>query len=284
MLSKPNISAKDIFMFLDISSTSIRMYEKYLEKPPYEVLDSGYRQYDASSLFHLFELRSFSKSGMSVQNSTKDITAASLEDKYASLNKCRTAVCDEIQRNQAVLDGLNDKRALLSKISTLYNSFDYEVIPGFWFLECEENGQILKDPDDRKVIQNWASQIPLVYLINHLRMEDVRENKWSYRLGLGISDKASSYVNLANKHIRHVPAQLCLAMIVKDVHSKSLRAFGYDILDAHVRTGLDYLAQENLTLKGDVFSRLVAINLDEQGDKRTGESETGDFYFITYPI
>lgn len=283
MNSKPKIGVKDICSLLGISPSAIRLYERYLNDRRYEVSDSGYRQFDSASFVQLYDMRFLSKCEITVQEAAKACQSNDYESKMSAYLRGEHALRAKRDYYNAALHQLNEAKSLLLKVRTLKDSFEYIDRPGFWYLECEENGSILSDPQSIKLIKEWIDAIPVAYFVHRVSMEMSAEKEWSYYIGLAIPERHAHLLNVEDPRVRYIPPQTCLATTAPDEGSESTRSQGFEFSKKVLGKGLRFLEQENHTLSGEIFSRLIVTNLRPE-DASSSDADFCDYYYITYPI
>jgi DNA-binding transcriptional MerR regulator len=282
MYVKPRFGMKDICQFLGVSSSTIRIYERFLTERRYEVLDSGHRKFTGSSFTQLYDLRFLSRMGLSIKEAAEACQTDSIETRIHAYARGEQELILHLQYLKAALHEIDEIKSCLNTLESDKANFSLKTVPGFFYLECEHDGKLLSGRDEVELMKKWTDKIPAAYYVNRDIMEDPSGSEWSYRMGLAISDKYSFLVPVDHKAVVHVPAKTCVTGIIIDENSESLFSSDYRFSGKCLSCAMDYLRENNLKLVGQVFHRMVGSMLTVR-DAR-GKVVTGDLWYGIYPV
>ncbi len=283
MNQKPKIGVKEICSLLGITPSAIRLYERYLDDRRYKVSDSGYRQFDSASFVQLCDLRYLTKCNLTLHDAAEACQETDLSKKMDFLQRGEQELLAKRDYYNAAMQQVNEAKNLLLKIRTLKDSFEYIERPGFWFFECEENHTIVDGPAERALMKRWIDLMPVVYMAYRVGMKTPLKREWDYHIGFAIPERYAHLVDVGNEHMRYIPPQSCLATTTPDEESESIRSPGFQFAKKVLSKGLRFLEQENHTLSGEIFCRLVATNVDLE-ETSGPEAKLCDYYYTTYPL
>lgn len=282
MYSKLSFGMKDVCQLLGVSSSTIRIYERFLTRRQYEVLDSGHRKLTGASFAQLYDLRSMSRMGLSIKEAVETCQANNTETRIQMCVKGEQRLMMQLQYLKAVLHEIREVKSCFNMLGPINANFALKTVPGFFYLECERDGKLLDDPDEANLVKAWAAKIPAVYYINRDVMEDPNGSEWSYRVGLAISDENASLVPIDHKAVIYVPARTCVTGVIVDENSESLSCSDYRFSGKCLSYAMDYLRKNNLKLADQVFHRMVGSMLTVKDAK--GRTLTGDLWYGIYPV
>lgn len=263
----------EICDLIGISPQGIRLYEKHKAITSFKSEDNGYRYYYFENLASAIGLRSYKNLGISIKESVNLCSGIDIHEIKEALHEREEAILKEIRMQEAILNCNRSIEAAVSRILIEYNNFKYCERPALYFLKCEEDGEILKSKEDRKLIREWSYKIPLVKFLPIIEKSELGKDVVA-KVGFGVRDIYSEFIDGINhERVKFYPRKKCIGGFVRVVE-------GTKDYFSVIEPGLNYLKENNLELDGDIFTVLIApsILIDESNKL------VADYYYAWYPV
>lgn len=290
------ISIKDICTVLNVTPTTIRLYEKYLPEVPWYVGENGYRGFYFENLTHLFNCRSVAKYGASLRESFDGSIGGCWEAEDDILAKQREVLARQARMTNDLIESLDETRLLMGKIPVLQGSFEEVSLPAFLHLDF---GSHLTDlsQDTRDIVSNWAQAIPFVHFTPYYQIERIGDEADSEampaRSGFSIALSYAHMVDTSHPFVLFRPASRALATIfsVNGVaHPPGSSSFAgglpfdeprYKMTRALFEEGL---RERGLKLTGNIYTRLIYSAYPGKYRSDGKESNAIDYFYAWTPL
>ena len=260
----------EICDLIGISPQGIRLYEKHKAITSFKKEDNGYRYYYFENLASAIGLRSYKNLGITIKDSVSLCSGVTPDEINNSLHEREKEILDEIKRQEALLECNRAMARALKYILNGYNKFEFCERPSMYFLKCEENGEILKDKEARKLIRAWSNKIPLVKFLPVIEKEDLDKYVVA-KVGFGVKEVYAKFISDINtERVKYYPSRKCIGGFVR-VEEGTTDYFSV------IEPGLVYLKENDLELDGDIFTVLIAPSILANG-------VAADYYYAWYPI
>lgn len=239
---------------LDLSAQGVRLYEKYGLIHAY-VHTNGYRYYYFEDLAHAVYARSLKKAGFTLEECETGHSLSS--DSFGrAMKESQERIRENIAYQQALLEKTEEMQRITELALKEKNMFYEGIRPAMYFLDCEENGHILNEKKDRELIRNWSSHFPFVSFCPYIAMDDLSADTVA-KIGYACHENEKIRPDLSGKHVRYLPETRCICGFV----SVSKTATDYYSV---VEPGLKYMKEHGYELKGDIYTEMVAADIDVQ--------------------
>ncbi|WP_312371900.1 MerR family transcriptional regulator [Lachnoclostridium sp.] len=263
----------EICDLIGISPQGVRLYEKYNAIESFKWHGNGYRYYYFENLGPAIGLRSYRNLDIPIKEAAKLCNGTIPGKIKETLLKREKEILYEIKMKEAHLKCIKDMSLLIDDVLNKYNKFSCCERPAMYYLKCEENNEILKGKEDRKLIRSWSDKFPFVKFCPIIEYKNLTNNVIA-KVGLCVKEEFAEFVpRLDNLRVKYYNTRKCIGGVVRVTQ---------DTEDYYsvVEPGLNYLKENNLELDGDILSILIAPTI------LTSEPEEiiADYHYIWMPF
>lgn len=263
----------EICDLIGISPQGVRLYEKHKAIESFKWDGNGYRYYYFENLGQMIGLRSYRNLGIPLKNAAELSNGIDADKLKETLLKREKEILHEIKMQEALLKCIKEMSISIEDVLNEHNKFSYSERPAMYFLQCEENNEILKGRADRKLIRSWSDKFPFVKFCPIVEHENLTE-KVVAKIGFSVKEEFAEFIpELDNPRVKYYGTEKCIGGIVR-VTSDAEDYYSV------VEPGLNYLKENKLELNGDILSVLIAPSI------LTNEPEEvmADYHYIWMPI
>lgn len=267
------IKMNEMCDLIGISPQGIRLYEKCNAIQQLKWDGNGYRYYYFENIGPAVGLRSYRHLGIPLKESAKLCSGINIEKIQEALYEREKEILEELKMKEAILRCTREMAEAANDIPNKFNKFYYAERPAMYFLRCEENTEILKCKEDRKLIRAWSDKFPIVKFCPLIEQKDLGKNTVS-KVGFCVREEYSEFIQeLDNPRVKYYPKEKCIESITRV--TKGTMDY-YSVAEV----GLKYLEDNNLELDGDIFTLLIVPNV------LTLEPEevVADYHYIWFPV
>lgn len=252
---------KDLSELMNVSSNTIRRYEKLGYLHPERDNSSNYRSYTNEDISTTMFVRFFRKIGFTHPDILKILT----QETENSINLCK----DYMEQMDAEILRLTKSRHLLKDyIKLMVTQPDYmdkvrlfESVPLYYTLFCS-NSEMYHEPERLHIIQQYMYNAPETHMIYVFRKDDIMNDSLNFQCGWAIKPKDMPQFNLENSpYTEFYPKMQILVSTV--VIPSSIEKYMESI--TNLRTSLlkhafDYMKKHHYTLAGDVLGIRISLS------------------------
>lgn len=230
---------------------------------------NGYRYYYFEDIAPAIQVRNLRKFGIPLAECSPGDSGQKIEELTDSLAACRQKLEENIRYEQALLKVIDEMAETAKWAAAHLHEFGECMRPAMYYLMCEKDRGLLKDRASRKLIRSWSEQLPFVHFCPQALAADVGEGMVS-KLGFCLFEKDEEFApERKAPQVIHMPEELCIGGVIR-VGSRAEDYFSI------IEPGLKYMEKEGYELAGDIYSVLVAADIQRDND-------VFDYYYIWYP-
>ena len=250
----------DIARLFNLSTESIRHYERQGLIHPQKAEGSSYRYYQAWDMAVLSACRQYRALGFTLEESADLLDQ---RNPTAVLNKLRsreTAIEEEIVRQCQMLRTVRAWRKEAEAACALMGRYELETNAATRFLPYQYGDELTRDEGHLSCVREWLGHIPYVYvgMLVPLGASGARQDA-PITVGLGMAEVGADVLKPANhQSVVSIPSRLCLHTAF---HFES-GAFDWETWAAAL---FAQLSQRGLRAEGDAFCRFNVISWTDRG-------------------
>lgn len=248
----------DVERILGIPAETVRFLEKKgLVNPPRDE-KSGYRYYNSLDLNKLVAYKFYRSFEFSLDESTEILNLLSHVESVGQIEDHINVIEQRIDHYKVLLERLKELKQSFKQIDLMQGKFRIEDSPDLLLYYNQINEQFKMSKVQREVTLEWLSQMPLIQLALYIPQDMVPEGDKVY-LGYAVRTKYQEVVDrVINLPLtKKIPPRKSVYTVIK----------GYDgeRLNNLLQPALDYMAQNDLALGGDVIGWIIHEDNDERG-------------------
>lgn len=268
-LKEIELKMNEMCDLLGISAQGIRLYEKHGVLHSFKYEGNGYRYYYFEDIAPAIQVRNLRKFGMPLAECSTGHSGQKIEELEDSLTVCRQKLEENICYEQALLKAIDEMAKAAKWAVSHLHEFKECMRPAMYYLLCEKDNGLLNDRASRKLIRSWSEQFPFVHFCPQAPVKDMGEGIVS-KIGFCLFEKDEGFApEQKHEQVSYIPEELCIGGTIR-VGSKAEDYFSI------IEPGLRYMEQEGYEITGDIYSVLVAADIQMDND-------VFDYYYIWYP-
>lgn len=192
---------------MGVSSHLLKHYEKFDLIIPTKDHETNYRYYDFGQFGRLIQSKRFRNIGLSIKDTSDLVKGMDNAQLNETLNK-------HIQSLQAEIEKLQFQKQLACRLFDTSLNCDEHL--NQWFIEMMPSQYILKQSDNKKLIEDNHSLIGDINLIDHapitesilyIPKENLTSDAFNYHWSLGIHESALEDLNIKlDERFIHMPS------------------------------------------------------------------------------
>lgn len=252
---------KDLSELMNVSSNTIRRYEKLGYLHPERDNSSNYRSYTNEDISTTMFVRFFRKIGFTHPDILKILT----QENELSVQLCKDYMAqmdEEILRLTKLRHLLSDCSRLMASQDNYMNSIHMrEAVPLYYTLFCS-NTEIYHEPERLNIIQQYMYNAPETRMIYLFKKEDILKNSLNYQCGWAIKPK-----DMAQFHFEDSPytdffpqTQILVTTVLIprdiEIYLQSVN----DLRTTMLKPVFNYMQEHHYTLAGDVLGIRISLS------------------------
>jgi len=248
----------DLAKLMNVSTNTIRRYEKMGYFNSDRNSTNSYRMYDEESVFQAINARLLRKYGFSHEELAKMKTFSMDENIRAYEDKMK-----EIEETIANLSNIHHR--LKDDLILMHKSIDKLGVPylktcvDMYYSIYQEGHNLINDPEHQKVINTFIYDYPEVQRIYLMKKEDIDSKKYKLYSAWSIKGYLAKRINLhEDKYINYYPSTNSI-MCMEKISSLELNEASGEVIFNQLSKNIGKIMQESgLVLNGDVIAVTVS--------------------------
>lgn len=239
---------------LGVTTDTIRVYEKKGIIEPIKDDKNNYRIFtdlDCRSILMSKWYRSMDVPLRDVENLVNEADRSEI---ISVIEKQRSTLQKQIEDKKILLSKMNDIYNDLNKIqSLLYKCFIYDK-SGMYRLQQTDKIDLLDNSHRGDEVKQWMNCLPYTFYSIRIYRDELIKGKVisHYDWGLAVNENDIKVLNLnISDKVDYIPPQKCVTSIVLNTE---------DTAEYSVQFMLDYINENNYTICGDAFGRIILID------------------------
>lgn len=255
----------ELAKLLDVSTNTIRRYEKkgYFEAVKSD--KSGYSYFDDDSVFDVINVKLLRKYGFSheeidiMNDYNLDESIYCFEEKIRELDE-KLAYYTNLRHR------MNDDLVLMRRIKDKKEIYDMDCVEMIYVL-YNDGEKLLMESERLQKIKELLYHSPEVHRIYILSKEDIDNNKFVLKRGLAVKTKHMEkyHITESDYTVRYKSHRSVMHIVKLPLKACEFEVFSNDeIKNMLLKEQLEYISSNNLELAGDIIA-VVITKVKEEG-------------------
>ena len=246
---------------LGLHQQTLRYYDSNELVVPYRDEGSGHRIYSIYDIYKVTMRKQYQNLGCTIPETKKILNDYSVCEIVEQLSQNEKKLRQEILYAELNWMGLKTFIDRIKRIPKHLNRFTFTTRPARWHHTHSIDGKLINSPHTTKARQIAMDLMPLcvyTFKFDYIEVENnprSNRNQWDITLATPYAEKIG-FNEIPSAYF--IDKEVCLYTIFKQLETSSIRW-------SALQSASDYIKQNNLKLKGNVYGNLILNGLNSQG-------------------